>query len=287
MPRWNKMTMSQGSDTGPVSTCGQTAAQWGLQPVVWLSAIATCLLVSVISVFFSVALTYGAWERFKGNKPTLSNCVSAAFDRLPVIVPWALLTGTIGLLPNLVRNFKDTLKDLPFFLGPAITVSSYVFAIVWDVISFLVPPILVVEKTGPFASFRRSRELFRQTWGTQLINQVSFGLIALVAMVVGLAGVGVVASIPFVAGVPGTIYIAAALGVVWLSMVSVAIATLTGIFKMALYLFATTGEVPGDFQGTGLEEAFANRKELKAERKAKRAAKREASKATSLSQQHA
>ena len=78
-----------------------------------------------------------------------------------------------------------------------------------------------------------------------------------------------------------------ALVVVWVSLVSVAIGAVTGIFKMALYLFATTGEVPGDFQGTGLEEAFANRKELKAERKAKRAAKRAASRTTNLAQQTA
>lgn len=64
-----------------------------------------------------------------------------------------------------------------------------------------------------------------------------------------------------------------------MAAVSVVIGALSSVFKMALYLFATTGEVPGDFQDTGLEEAFVNRKELKAERKAKRAAKRGARRA--------
>ncbi len=272
---------------GVESSTADAAAEWGVQPVVWISAIVSCLLVSLISVFFSVALAYGAWQRFQGNKPTISDCISAAVDRLDVIVPWSLLAGTIGLLPSIARNLRDFLKDLPFFIGPIITVLSWVFAIVWDVISFLVPPILVVERPGPMASFRRSRQLFRDTWGTQLVNQVSFGLIWLVAVVGGLAVVAIIGAIPFAVGVPGVIYLFAALGIVWLAIVSVAIGALTGIFKMALYLFATTGEVPGDFQDTGLEEAFANRKELKAERKAKRAARRETSKGTNLSQQTA
>ena len=268
---------------GVESATATDAAEWGLQPVVWISVIVSCLLVSLISVFFSVALAYGAWQRFQGNKPTISDCISAAVDRLDVIVPWSLLTGTIGLLPTIARNLRDFLKDLPFFIGPIITVLSWVFAIVWDVISFLVPPILVVERPRPLASFRRSRQLFRDTWGTQLVNQVSFGLIWLVGVVVGLAVVAVVGAIPFALGVPGAVYILAALGIVWVAIVSVAIGALTGVFKMALYLFATTGEVPGDFQDTGLEEAFANRKELKAERKAKRAARRGVGEATDLS----
>ena len=150
---------------GVESITADAAAEWGVQPVVWISAIVSCLLVSFVSVFFSVALAYGAWQRFQGNKPTISDCISAASDRLDVILPWSLLAGTIGLLPTVVRNLKDILKDLPFFLGPIITVLSWVFSIAWDVISFLVAPILVVEKTGPLTSFRRSRGLFRKTWG--------------------------------------------------------------------------------------------------------------------------
>ncbi len=268
---------------GVESITADAAAEWGVQPVVWISAIASCLLVSFVSVFFSVALVYGAWQRFQGNKPTISDCISAAIDRLDVIVPWSLLAGTIGLLPTLVRNLRDFLKDLPFFIGPIITVLSWVFAIVWDVISFLVPPILVVERPRPLASFRRSRQLFRETWGAQLVNQVSFGLIWLAGVVGGLAVVAIFAAIPVTIGLPGAIYLFVALAIVWVAIVSVAIGALTGVFKMALYLFATTGEVPGDFQDTGLEEAFANRKELKAERKAKRAARRGVSEATDLS----
>lgn len=270
---------------GIESTTADAAAEWGVQPVVWISAITSCLLVSFVSVFFSVALAYGAWQRFQGNNPTLSDCVSAAVDRLDVIVPWSLLAGTIGLLPTIVRNLKDLLKDLPFFLGPIITVLSWVFAIAWEVISFLVPPILVVERPGPLASFRRSRQLFRETWGNQLVNQVSFGLIWLGAVVGGLAVLGVFGAIVVAASVPGVIYLLIGLGVVWIAAVSVAIAALTDVFKMALYLFATTGEVPGDFQDTGLEEAFASRKELKAERKAKRAEKRESRRTPGLSQE--
>ena len=42
-------------------------------------------------------------------------------------------------------------------------------------------------------------------------------------------------------------------------MVSVVISTLTAIFQMALYIYATTGQVPMGFEQSGLTDTFNER----------------------------
>lgn len=248
-----------GLNAGTVDEPGK----WGTEPIVWLSGVATALLICFVSVFFAAALTYGAWERFSGNKPTISNCLSAARDRLPVIVPWSLLTGTVGLLPTLIRNLEEGLKHLPFFIGPALKIVADIFNIVWGFVTFLALPILVVEQTGPIASLKRSLELFRATWGKSIIAQVAFGLLGLLFAIPGLVLGGIFAA-------AGAVIVGIGIGAIWLLLVIVAISTLIGIFKMALYIYAATGEVPGEFHGAGLEQAFVSRKKLKADRKTRR-----------------
>ena len=249
-----------GLNAGSVDQPGK----WGTEPIVWMSGIATTLLICIVSVYFAAALTYGAWERFQGNTPTISSCLSAATQRLPVIVPWSLLTGTVGLLPSLIRNLEEGLKHLPFFIGPALKIVAEIFNVVWSVVTFLVLPILVVEQTGPIDSAKRSLTLFRQTWGKSIIAQFAFGLLGFLIAIPGLIAAGIFAA-------AGAVVIGIGIGAIWLLLVIVAMATLIGIFKMALYLYATTGEVPGEFRGAGLEEAFVSGKKRKAERKAEKA----------------
>ena len=255
--------------------------RWATEPIVWLGVIASTLLISFVSVYFTTALCYGAWERFRGNTPTFESCISAANARLHVIVPWAILAGTVGLvfellyrLPTIVRHMGDNVRHIPvigpFAQGAAVAarILAFVLEHAWFLITYLVVPILVVEETGPVASCKRCFQLFRKTWGKSLFAQVAFELIAFLIMLPGL----VVAAVLVLAGLGNPVLLAVGImiGVAWVLLVIVAMSAVIGIFKMALYLYVTTGEVPGEFQGTGLEEVFASRKALKAQRKADR-----------------
>ena len=88
------------------------------------------------------------------------------------------------------------------------------------------------------------------------MNRGKFKLAALVV----LAGLGSTAAL----------FVGIGVGVAWLLVVIVAMSAIVGIFKMALYLYVTTGEVPGDFQGTDLEKAFAGDSFLKVERRTRK-----------------
>lgn len=256
--------------------------RWAAEPIVWIGLAASVLLCTFATVYFTAALTFGAWERLQGRAPTFEGCILAANARLHVIVPWAILAGLVGLifqllyrLPRILLHLQEAGRHIPVvgqFAAFGALIVVWIVETIWYFLTFLVVPILVVEETGPVTSCKRSFQLFRKTWGKSLIAQVGFDLIGLLIALPGLALAALVVLAGW--GTTAALVVGIGIGALWLLVVMLAMAAVVGIFKMALYLYATTGEVPGEFEGTGLEKAFVNKKELKAERKAKRRAKR-------------
>lgn len=195
-----------------------------------------------------------------------------------VIVPWAILAGLVGAvfellyrLPRLFRHMEQAGRNVPV-VGQFAAIGSMIVAVVlesiWYFVTYLVVPILVVEQTGPISSCKRSFRLFRKTWGKSLIAQVGFELIGILMFQPGLA----LAALVVLAGLGSTaaLIVGIGIGVAWLLVVIVTMSAIVGIFKMALYLYVTTGQEPGDFQGTDLETAFASHGFLKVGRRTRK-----------------
>ena len=51
------------------------------------------------------------------------------------------------------------------------------------------------------------------------------------------------------------------IGVAWILVSMVAVAALSGIYRTALYQYAATGQIPADFAGTDLANAFQPKKD--------------------------
>ena len=216
----------------------------GSDPMLWIGGIIILLAVTVITVFFNAAVVSGARERFSGGDPTISSAIKGAFARLHVIVPWAILALTVGMIIRLIQSSDNIVARI---LGSLLNMA-------WGVLTFLVVPILVVEQIGPFQSLSRSGELLRRTWGENLIAQVGFGIIGFVAAIPGIIIIAIGAS----AGSVGAL-VAMVIGFGWIALVSVVISTLTAIFQMALYIYATTGQVPMGFEQSGISDTFNER----------------------------
>jgi hypothetical protein len=267
-----------------IATDGLSAATvddpgtWAAEPMLWIGILVSVLLCTFVSVFFTVALTYGAWERLQGGTPTFEGCISAAKARLHVIVPWAILAGLVGVfiellyrLPRFFRHMEQAGRHIPVvgqFAAIGAMIVALVLEYIWYFVTYLVVPVLVVEEAGPVASCKRSFILFRKTWGKSLIAQVGFDLISFLLFLPGLVLAALIIAVGL--GSPVALILGIGVGVAWLLTVIVAMSAIVGIFKMALYLYATTGEVPGEFQGTDLENAFTNKAARKAEREARK-----------------
>ena len=62
------------------------------------------LAATVVSVFFTGALVAGAHERMSGGDPTVGSAIGRATQRIPGLVPWALLTATVGMIIQALRE---------------------------------------------------------------------------------------------------------------------------------------------------------------------------------------
>ena len=200
-----------------------------------------------VITFFNAALISAAIERFGGGNPTIGSGLAAAAARLPQIVAWALVAATVGVILKIIEDRgKGVGRFVVGLLGAA-----------WSIATYFVVPILVVEQVGPFESIKRSGSIIKRTWGEGLTGNlglsVVFFLLFLGASVPLLLGVAAMAALnagplPFLLGTG----VSVALWIV-LSLVS---STLKTILVAALYEFAASGKVPGQFDAGLLRGAF-------------------------------
>jgi len=210
-------------------------------PLTYVVGAVAYVLITFVVTFYAAALVAGARERLLGGRPTLGSAFSAAAARLPEILLWSLLTGTIGLVLNVIRNRAGVIGQI----------GARLIGMTWEVVTWLAVPVIVAEGTGPFASLKRSAELFRRTWGENLVGQLGFGLIGLLALVPG-----VIITALLMVTMPA---VGLVVGVLWVVITSVVITTMTGIFRTVLYLYASGAPIPDEFSRADLAAAFRSR----------------------------
>jgi hypothetical protein len=208
-------------------------------PLTYVAGVIGYLAVTFVVTYFVAALVSGAHERLTGGNPTLASAFARANSRLAPIFLWSMLTGTVGLILQLVRQRLG-------FLGQIVV---NLIGMAWEIVTWLAVPIVVVEGTGPVESLRKSAGLFKRTWGENLIAQAGFGILGVVLVLpIALVAGAIATAIPLV-GI--------ALGLVGIAVVSVVLSALNGIYRTALYLFASTDSAPEYFSDDEMRAAFA------------------------------
>jgi hypothetical protein len=196
--------------------------------------------------YCNAALVGAALIRLRGGDPTASDGFKIANQHLGPIVGYALIGATVGVAMKALKERAGIAGQIVAWLGQT----------AWNIATFLVIPVLVVEGIGPIEAVKRSSSLLKKTWGEQIVGSAGIGL------VFGLITVGVVFAGGFV------IVLAAATGVVALIVLAVLIAAavlaaviavgaaLRGIFTAALYRYAAEGQTDGYFANDLIQSAF-------------------------------
>ncbi len=211
------------------------------------------LLSAYVTIFFQSALVLAANERMTGGSPTLGSALRGAWANAGRILPWALVTATVSIVLQLIQERAGILGRIVAGLA----------GMAWALVTLLVLPILVIEQVGVKEAFTRSAGAFKRTWGENVIGNGGIGLVSLLAMV---AGVIVTAPVIYLGAASDTIAVTV-LGVtlllVWIVVVSVVSAALSGVFRTALYRFAMQGEDSPGFTHDQIVHAFRPKKRLR------------------------
>jgi len=185
--------------------------------------------------FCNTALVGAAMIRLDGGDPTVSDGFRIASERIGKIVAYAFISATVGM-------FFRWLSEKGF-LGRIV---AGLIGVTWNIATYLVVPVLVVEDVGPIEAIKRSAALLRQSWGEQIAGHVG------ISVVFGFAMLGIMlAAVPVMIGVIALKSVVLIVGtvlalIVILMGMGLLSSALNGIYTAAVYKYATTGN-PGEF----------------------------------------
>jgi hypothetical protein len=119
-----------------------------------------------IVIFSNSALVGAAMIRLKGGDPTVSDGFRIALQNIKSIFGFAVISATVGMILRMISERSNTLGRFVISL----------IGLAWNLATFLVIPVLVVEGIGPIESVKRSVALLKRTWGEQIAGNIGFGL---------------------------------------------------------------------------------------------------------------
>ncbi len=188
-----------------------------------------------ISTFFTAALVHQTREVIGGGEVSVSAGLSGAWSVKGKLLIWSAIAATVGVIINGIQSNNSG----------AGRVIGIAFGIAWTLMTFLIVPVIVFEKTNTVGMFKRSASAFKDTWGETPIGLggvqlVSF-LIAIPFLVIGI----LVYQITAVLGI-GLIVLGFALAFLIAQ-------TLEGVIKTVLYLYATDGKTPSEFDNVDFD----------------------------------
>jgi hypothetical protein len=230
----------------PIISLSHTTGADGSQhssfgPVEYILFFVGYVVLAYVTIFFNAALVHAADERMRGGDPTIGSALRGAASRAGQILPWAIVSATVSLVLRAIQERG----------GIVARIAAGFAGLAWSLVTFLVLPILVIEGLGVGSAIKRSSQLFKRTWGEQVIANAGIGLVGFVAVLAGLpllllAATGI--------GILQVIGIAAF--VAWVGLVVCVTSALSGVFQTALYHYAANGMPPAAFAPAALEGAF-------------------------------
>jgi hypothetical protein len=214
--------------------------------------VVTLYVLTFVTVFFNVALAAAASTSLAGGDSSVGEGLRVARGRLGVIAAWALVQTVVGVIISAIQGATNE-SVVGRILGGLVS-----FA--WSAATFFVVPVIALEGVGPKEAFKRSVSVLRERWGEGVVGSASAsGIVFLVALPALLAlGVGGYALINSGQDVAGGVLLALA-GVVLVVAILIG-GTVSAIFRVALYRFATDGTAVGGFDPAQMQAAFAPRK---------------------------
>ena len=200
------------------------------------------VVLAFITIFFNAALVHAANERLSGGDPTVGSALRGAAARVSGILPWAIVSATVSIVIRAIQERGGALGRI----------AGSIAGVAWSLVTFLVVPVLVIERVGAVAAVKRSGTLFKATWGENVAAQIGFGLLGFLLVIPAVLLVAAAFALGEAIGVAALI-----VGVVWILLITLVLSALNGIFQTALYRYAAGVGGDGYFGSGELHSAFA------------------------------
>jgi hypothetical protein len=201
------------------------------------------MLLSIVVVFWNCAIIANANIRLTGGDPSFSDGISAAVKRLPIIVLWGVIAGTVGLLLKALEGAARS-SDNDGARALAVIV-HFIGGLAWWVMTFFMLPHLILEGQPVGQSLKSSKDMFFRTWGENITSGLGIGLVGLL---MGIPLVLLTIALTVAIGPAGLLVGAILLGllVAWVNAAE-------QVAVVALYRYATDGKMPKLYRDAGMQ----------------------------------
>ena len=197
-----------------------------------------------VVIFFNAALAICVLRKLEGKQATILDGLREALSCFPQILGWAVVSATIGVILHAIERRSG-------FVGNLV---ARMLGLVWSVATFLVVPVLVAERKGPLEAVQASVRLLRRTWGEDLLAGLGFGLLYFLWAIPGLfafiIGAGMIASHPIFA------IAIMVLAILYFPLLGLVLSTMSTIFDVVLYRYASAGTITAGFDRDLLDASF-------------------------------
>ena len=202
-------------------------------------------IIYTVIIFSNSALVGAAMIRLNGGNPTLKDGIDIAMKNFTSILGYAFVSATVGILLRII-------SDKAGIFGK---IFAFISSLAWNVITYLVVPVLVVEEIGPIDAIKKSASLFKKTWGEQIIGNIGMGLFfGLITLAIFISCIIIV----LILGITNLIVLLVVGSLFLLSVLAVMIisSTLESIYIAAVYRFASEGKISPHFSEKLLKDTF-------------------------------
>ena len=201
------------------------------------------MVLSIVVVFWNCAIVANANIRLTGGDPHFADGFNAAVKKLPIIVLWGIIAGTVGLI---LKALEGAARSSDNGANQALAVVIHlVGGLAWWVMTFFMLPHLILEGKGLGDALKSSKSMFFRTWGENITSGLGIGLVG------------------FLIGVPLvilTVVLTAALGPAGLLVGAIGLGLLLAwvnaaeqVAVVALFRFATDGKMPKLYRDAGMQ----------------------------------
>lgn len=204
-----------------------------------------------VLAFSQAAVAHLVFVRAHGGDATLKEALIKAFSHWGGLLLWSLITATVGII---LRVIYDRSK----LLGQVITA---LIGSAWNILTYFVVPAIVIDNQGPFDSIKKSAMVFRQTWGETLVSNISFGAIFTIAHLLVLFACGGIVIAGLLISSISLVVVGFILTFVWIITFSLVASSISAVLRVLLYIYATEGTVPANFDRELLEKMLARKPE--------------------------
>ena len=218
----------------------------GAESGVYVGTFLSYMAIAIITVFWNAAIITSAHERMTaGTNPSFSYGIKQAMKCLPQIVIWGLISGTVGLIITAFQSMQQSDNLVVSIFGH---IASFIVQVAWWIATFFVVPMIVLDNIGVGESMSKSPELFKQTWGEDVVSTTGTGIINILVcllIVVICLPLFALGEIGFGLGIL-VMFAGIAISVLFFSACE-------AVNRVSLYYFAKTGESPPLAQKYGLD----------------------------------